>query len=76
VTRRLLTCRDAEHAISHDLDGLLDDLGRSTLDAHLRACDPCERLARSQRAQQSALRALADVSLPDALRSFDPDTRV
>jgi anti-sigma factor RsiW len=76
VTRRLLTCRDAEHAISHDLDGLLDDLGRTTLDAHLRACNPCERLARSQRAHQSALRALADVSLPNALRSFDPDMRV
>jgi anti-sigma factor RsiW len=76
VTRRLLTCRDAEHAISHDLDGLLDDLGHRTLRAHLLACDPCEQLARSQRAQQSALRTLADVSLPNALRSFDPDTRV
>jgi anti-sigma factor RsiW len=76
MTRRLLTCRDAERAISHDLDGLLDDLGRCTLHAHLRACDPCERLARSQRAQQSALRALADVLLPNALGSFDPDTRV
>ena len=62
--------------MSHDLDGLLDDLGRCTLHMHLRACDPCERLARSQHAQQSALRALADVSLPNALRSFDPDTRV
>jgi hypothetical protein len=76
VTRRLLTCREAERAISHDLDALLDDLGRCTLHAHLRACDPCERLACSQRAQQSALRALADVSLPNALRSFDPDMRV
>ena len=76
MTRRLLTCRDAERAISHDLDGLLDDLGRCTLHAHLRACDPCERLARSQRAQQSALRALADVALPSTLGSFDPDTRV
>jgi len=76
VTRRLLTCREAERAISHDLDGLLDDLDRRTLHAHLGACDPCERLARSQRAQQSALCALADVSLPNALRSFDPDTRV
>ena len=76
MTRRLLTCRDAERAISHDLDGLLDDLGRCTLHAHLRACDPCERLERSQRAQQSALRALADVSLPNVLWSFDPDTRV
>jgi len=76
VTRRLLTCREAERAISHDLDALLDDLDRCTLHAHLRACDPCERLERSQRAQQSALRALADVSLPNALRSFDPDTRV
>jgi anti-sigma factor RsiW len=76
VAQRLLTCREAERAISHDLDGLLDDPGRSTLRAHLRACDPCERLASSQRAHQSALRALADVALPDALLSFDPDTRV
>jgi anti-sigma factor RsiW len=76
VTRGLLTCREAERAISHDLDGLLDDLDRRTLHAHLGDCDPCERLARSQRAQQWALRALADVSLPNALRSFDPDTRV
>jgi len=76
VAQRLLTCRDVERAISHDLDALLDDLGRCTLHAHLRACDPCERLARSQRAQQSALRALADISLPYTLCSFDPDTRV
>jgi hypothetical protein len=76
VTGRLLRCRDAERAISHDLDGLLDDLGRCTLHAHLRACDPCERPAPSQRGQQSALRALADIALPYTLRSFDPDTRV
>jgi anti-sigma factor RsiW len=72
VAQRLLTCREAERAISHDLDGLLDHPGRSTLRAHLRACHPCERLARSQRADQAALRALADVALPDALLSFDP----
>jgi hypothetical protein len=76
VAQRLLTCREAERAISHDLDELLDDLGRRTLHTHLRACGPCARLALSQRAQQSALRALADVYLPNALWSFDPDTRV
>ena len=76
MTHRLLTCRDAERAISHELDGLLDDLGRHTLHTHLRACALCERLARSQRAQQSGLRALADVSLPSTLQSLHPDTRV
>lgn len=76
MTHRLLTCREAERAISHELDGLLDDLGRHTLHTHLCACDPCERLAHSQRAQQSALRALGDVSLPSTLSSFHSDTRV
>ena len=50
VTRRLLTCREAERAISHDLDALLDDLGRCTLHAHLRACDPV-RAPRTQSAR-------------------------
>jgi anti-sigma factor RsiW len=70
VAQRLLTCREVERAISQDLDGLLDGLGRSTLRAHLRACNRCARLARSQRGQQSALRALTDVSLPSTLWWF------
>ena len=73
---RLLTCRETQRAISRDLDGLLDDLGQRTLRAHLRVCDQCADLARSQRVQQSALRALADVSLPNALASFYLDPRV
>ena len=72
MTRRLLTCRDAERAISHELDGL----DRASPRSLFAPCDPCERLARSQRAQQSALRALADVSLPNTLGSFQPETRV
>jgi len=76
VAQRLLTCREIERAISRDLDGLLDDLGQSTLRTHLRACAECADLARTQRAQQSALRALAGVSLPDALGSFCPDQHV
>ena len=70
VARWLLTCREAERSISQDLDGLLDGRGRCTLHAHLRACTQCAGLARSQRAQQSALRMLADVSLPSTLRWF------
>ena len=76
MAQRLLTCRETQRAISRDLDGLLDDLGQHTLRAYLRACDQCAHLARSQRAQQSALCALADVSLPNALASFDLDPRV
>lgn len=76
MAQRLLTCRETERAISRDLDGLLDDLGQCTLRAHLRACAECADLARTQRAHQSALRALAGVPLPDALDSFCPDPRV
>jgi anti-sigma factor RsiW len=76
VIEWLLTCHEAEHALSRDLDGLLDEHGRRTLRLHLLVCDECERIAWSQRAQQSAFRSLLDVQLPTALRSFDPDTHV
>ena len=72
----MLTCPDAERAISHDLDGLLDGYDRRALRAHLRSCGACGRLERTQRAQQEAVRALADVSLPSSLWSFDPGARV
>ncbi len=74
--QRVLTCREAERSISHDLDGLVDELGRHALRAHLQSCGPCQWLDTRQRAQQAALRALADVSLPRSLQSFDPDARV
>jgi hypothetical protein len=68
----VLTCREAERAISRHLDGLLDRPGRRVLRAHMRACSRCERLDRSQRVQRTALRALAEEPLPRSLRSFVP----
>jgi len=76
VIQWLLTCHEAQHALSRDLDGLLDEHGRRTLRLHLLVCDECERVACSQRAEQCAFRSLIDVQLPTALHSFDPDAHV
>jgi RNA polymerase sigma factor (sigma-70 family) len=65
-----LTCHQAERAISRRIDGLLGRGERKELRSHLRACDDCARFARSQRAQRTALRALANVALPASLASF------
>jgi RNA polymerase sigma factor (sigma-70 family) len=65
-----LTCHLAERAISRRLDGLLDRAERSQLRNHLRGCNDCARFAHSQRAQRVALRALANVPLPESLVSF------
>jgi hypothetical protein len=74
--RPTYTCAEAERAISQDFDGLLDGYDRRSLRAHLHSCGACRQLEHTQRTQQSALRALADVSLPSALWSFDPDAHV
>jgi RNA polymerase sigma factor (sigma-70 family) len=65
-----LTCHLAERAISRRLDGLLGRAERRHLGGHLRGCSDCSRFAHSQRAQRTALRALADVPLPGSLASF------
>ena len=65
-----LTCRDAELAISRQLDGRLSRAERGSLRAHLRACRECATLARKQRAQRAAIRGLAAVPLPPSLASF------
>jgi anti-sigma factor RsiW len=66
----VLTCHLAERAISRRLDGLLGRAERRHLRGHLRGCSDCSRFAHSQRAQRAALRALADVPLPDSLATF------
>ena len=66
----LLTCHQAERAISRRLDGLLGRAERKQLRSHLHECDDCARFARSQRTQRTALRALANVALPASLASF------
>jgi RNA polymerase sigma-70 factor (ECF subfamily) len=65
-----LTCGQAEQAISRELDRALSRAERSQLRAHLRECAPCRKIARSQRAQRSALKALGAVPLPSSLASL------
>jgi RNA polymerase sigma-70 factor, ECF subfamily len=65
-----LRCHEAERAISRNLDGVLDRAGKRVLRSHLRECGDCKRFDRCQRAQRTALRALANVSLPRSLSSF------
>jgi RNA polymerase sigma factor (sigma-70 family) len=65
-----LTCGQAEQLLSRQLDGELAKDDRGQLRAHLRECADCRRLARSQRAQRSALRALGAIPLPSSLASL------
>ena len=65
-----LTCHEAERAVSRQLDGLLGRSERAFLQQHLRACDDCAALARSQDTQRTALRRYAMVPLPSSLDSF------
>src|SRR5919205_1966544 len=65
-----LTCREAELAISRQLDGRLGRKDKGALRAHLRECEECSRFARSQRAQRSAIRSLALIPVPSSLSSF------
>ena len=62
-----ITCREAEFAISRQLDGRLPRKEKGALRAHLRECDECAGFARSQRAQRGALKALAAIPLPSSL---------
>jgi RNA polymerase sigma factor (sigma-70 family) len=66
----VLDCGAAELALSLDLDGRLARDQRAQLRAHLRECRDCERLARRQRAQRSALRSLGPLPLPASLTSW------
>jgi RNA polymerase sigma-70 factor (ECF subfamily) len=65
-----LTCSEAEHLLSRQLDGRLERSERGALRAHLRACPECARAARSQRAQRAAWKSLAVVPLPGSLSSL------
>src|ERR671931_1547856 len=65
-----LTCQQAELAISKQLDGRLARSERGALRAHLRACADCATVARRQRAQRSAFKALGAVPLPTSLASL------
>jgi RNA polymerase sigma factor (sigma-70 family) len=65
-----LTCREAERAISRQLDGRLPHAERGSLRAHLRECKECATLARKLRAQSAAIKALGLVPLPTSLSSL------
>jgi RNA polymerase sigma factor (sigma-70 family) len=65
-----LTCREAEMAISKQLDGRLARADRGPLRAHLRECAECAGLARKLRAQRAAIRSLGLVPLPSSLASL------
>ena len=65
-----LTCGQAEQLLSRQLDGELDKAERAQLRAHVRECAACRKLARSQRAQRSALRSLGALPLPSSLASL------
>ena len=65
-----LSCREAELAVSRQLDGRLSRAEKGALRAHLRSCRDCASFARSQRAQRAALKGLAAIPLPASLGSF------
>jgi len=65
-----VTCGQAEQLLSIQLDGELGKAERSQLRAHVRECAACRKLARSQRAQRSALRSLGALPLPSSLASL------
>ena len=65
-----LTCGEAEHALSLQLDGRLGSEERGRLRAHLRECGECASLARRQRARRAALRSLGPLPLPTSLASW------
>src|SRR5919197_575904 len=65
-----ITCREAELAISRQLDGRLPRKDRGALRAHLRECEECAHFARSQRAQRGAIKSLAAIPLPTSLASL------
>jgi RNA polymerase sigma factor (sigma-70 family) len=62
-----ITCREAELAISKQLDRRLSRKDKGALRAHLRECEDCAGFARSQRAQRGALKALGAIPLPQSL---------
>jgi RNA polymerase sigma factor (sigma-70 family) len=65
-----LTCREAELAISRQIDDRLPRAELGALRAHLRECRDCATFARSQRAQRAAWKGLAAIPLPSSLASF------
>jgi hypothetical protein len=66
----VLTCGEAERAVSLQLDGELSRREGGLLSLHLSSCEECGTFARGQRVLRAALRALAAVPLPASLQTF------
>jgi RNA polymerase sigma-70 factor, ECF subfamily len=67
-----LMCREAQLAISRQLDGRLSRAEQAALEGHLLSCGSCESFAQSQRSLRVALKLLAAVPVPPSLASLNP----
>jgi RNA polymerase sigma factor (sigma-70 family) len=65
-----LRCREAELAVSRQLDGRLSRGQERALEDHLRSCGDCESFAQAQRSLRAALKELAAVPVPPSLASL------
>ena len=66
----VVTCQNAELAISKRLDSRLSRKERRRLDEHLADCPDCARLAKTEARQRKAFKGLALLPLPIGLALF------
>src|SRR5262245_41057682 len=66
----VVTCANAELALSKRIDGRLSRKERRRLDEHLADCPDCARLAATQQRQRRAFKGLALLPLPIGLALF------
>ena len=66
----VVTCQNAELAMSKQLDGRLSRKERRRLDEHLAECPDCARLAEVQKRQRRAFKGLAVLPIPVGLALF------
>ena len=66
----VVTCQNAELAMSKQLDGRLSRKERRRLDEHLAECSDCARLAEMQKRQRRAFKGLAVLPIPVGLALF------
>ena len=66
----VVTCQNAELALSKSIDGRLSRKERRRLDEHLADCPDCTRLAATQQRRRRAFKGLALLPLPIGLALF------
>jgi RNA polymerase sigma factor (sigma-70 family) len=66
----LVTCQNAELAMSKQLDGRLGRKERRRLEEHLAECPDCAQLAEMQKRQRRAFKGLAVLPIPVGLALF------